>query len=219
MRRALCDRNHYRVVVRFGRSGRLRRQVPAGRPQRPLRRYAAVHPAAILIYKPAHATRAGIDELKALLVQAGHRSRREPGGPQPDGRGLGTRLAAGRRFAIRGRWTGCSIRRRWWGRHDRAPVRHRSRGSDGWDGGRHGHTTRRHRHGNDPSRRLDRVDTGGAMGGVGTGGGAVVTAGLGIPTRLPVRPRREVPGKTNAGSSWSCSVLFVPTSIPRWRRH
>src|SRR5579864_8744015 len=46
--------------LRVGRSARFRR-------------YAAVHPAAILIYKPAHATRAGIEELKALLVQAGHR--------------------------------------------------------------------------------------------------------------------------------------------------
>jgi hypothetical protein len=46
--------------LRVGRSARFRR-------------YAAVHPAAILIYKPAHATRAGIEELKALLVQSGHR--------------------------------------------------------------------------------------------------------------------------------------------------
>src|SRR5262249_32530796 len=46
--------------LRLGRSARFRR-------------YAAVHPAAILIVKPAHATRAGIDELKALLQQAGHR--------------------------------------------------------------------------------------------------------------------------------------------------
>ena len=46
--------------LRVGRSARFRR-------------YAAVHPAAILIYKPAHATRAGIDELKTLLTQAGHR--------------------------------------------------------------------------------------------------------------------------------------------------
>ena len=46
--------------LRVGRSARFRR-------------YAAVHPAAILIYKPAHSTRAGIEELKALLKQAGHR--------------------------------------------------------------------------------------------------------------------------------------------------
>jgi hypothetical protein len=46
--------------LRVGRSARFRR-------------YAAVHPAAILIYTPAHSTRAGIEELKALLVQAGHR--------------------------------------------------------------------------------------------------------------------------------------------------
>jgi hypothetical protein len=47
--------------LRVGRSARFRR-------------YAAVHPAAILIYTPAHATRAGIEELKALLMQAGHRA-------------------------------------------------------------------------------------------------------------------------------------------------
>jgi len=46
--------------LRIGRSARFRR-------------YAAVHPAAILIVKPAHSTRAGIDELKELLKQAGHR--------------------------------------------------------------------------------------------------------------------------------------------------
>jgi hypothetical protein len=46
--------------LRVGRSARFRR-------------YAAVHPAAILIVKPVHATRAGIEELKALLQQAGHR--------------------------------------------------------------------------------------------------------------------------------------------------
>jgi len=46
--------------LRVGRSARFRR-------------YAAVHPAAILIFKPSHATSAGIDELKALLKQAGHR--------------------------------------------------------------------------------------------------------------------------------------------------
>src|SRR5205823_7518860 len=46
--------------LRVGRSSRFRR-------------YAAVHPATILIYKPLHATTAGIDELKALLKQAGHK--------------------------------------------------------------------------------------------------------------------------------------------------
>jgi CheY-like chemotaxis protein len=46
--------------LRVGRSARFRR-------------YAAVHPAAILIYKPVHSTQAGIEELKSLLKQAGHR--------------------------------------------------------------------------------------------------------------------------------------------------
>jgi hypothetical protein len=46
--------------LRVGRSARFRR-------------YAAVHPATILIYPPEHSTRAGIEELKALLKQAGHR--------------------------------------------------------------------------------------------------------------------------------------------------
>ena len=46
--------------LRVGRSARFRR-------------YAAVHPAAILIYRPEHSTRAGIEELKTLLKQAGHR--------------------------------------------------------------------------------------------------------------------------------------------------
>jgi len=46
--------------LRVGRSARFRR-------------YAAVHPAAILIVKPVHATPAGIDALKALLSAAGHR--------------------------------------------------------------------------------------------------------------------------------------------------
>ena len=55
--------------LRVGRSARFRR-------------YAAVHPAAILIYGPVNSTRAGIDELKAMLKRAGHkpsrpRSRRE----------------------------------------------------------------------------------------------------------------------------------------------
>ena len=35
--------------------------------------YAAVHPAGILIYRPAASTRSGIDELKALLKRAGHK--------------------------------------------------------------------------------------------------------------------------------------------------
>jgi hypothetical protein len=45
--------------LRVGRSARFRR-------------YAAVHPSAILIYSPAKATRAGIDELKSTLKRAGH---------------------------------------------------------------------------------------------------------------------------------------------------
>jgi len=46
--------------LRVGRSARFRR-------------YAAVHPSAILIVRPLHSTAAGIEELKALLKQAGHR--------------------------------------------------------------------------------------------------------------------------------------------------
>jgi CheY-like chemotaxis protein len=46
--------------LRVGRSARFRR-------------YAAVHPAAILIVSPVHSTPAGIEELKALLKLAGHR--------------------------------------------------------------------------------------------------------------------------------------------------
>jgi hypothetical protein len=45
--------------LRVGRSARFRR-------------YAAVHPAAILIYTPRDATRQGVDELKNLLKRAGH---------------------------------------------------------------------------------------------------------------------------------------------------
>ena len=45
--------------LRVGRSARFRR-------------YAAAHPASILIYSPANSTRAGIDELKAILKRAGH---------------------------------------------------------------------------------------------------------------------------------------------------
>jgi DNA-binding NtrC family response regulator len=47
--------------LRVGRSARFRR-------------YAAVHPAAILIYSPVSSTRAGIDELRALLKRAGHKA-------------------------------------------------------------------------------------------------------------------------------------------------
>jgi hypothetical protein len=47
--------------LRLGRSARFRR-------------YAAVHPGAILIYSPVNSTRAGIDELKVLLKRAGHKA-------------------------------------------------------------------------------------------------------------------------------------------------
>jgi hypothetical protein len=47
--------------LRVGRSARFRR-------------YAAVHPAAILIYPPRDATRAGLDEFTSLLKRAGHRT-------------------------------------------------------------------------------------------------------------------------------------------------
>jgi len=46
--------------LRVGRSSRFRR-------------YAAVHPATILIYKPVNSTPAGIEALKAILKQAGHK--------------------------------------------------------------------------------------------------------------------------------------------------
>lgn len=46
--------------LRVGRSARFRR-------------YAAVHPAAILIYKPMNSTADGIQELTAVLKRAGHR--------------------------------------------------------------------------------------------------------------------------------------------------
>lgn len=46
--------------LRMGRSARFRR-------------YAAAHPAAILIYRPVNSTPAGIEELKAVLKRAGHR--------------------------------------------------------------------------------------------------------------------------------------------------
>jgi hypothetical protein len=46
--------------LRVGRSARFRR-------------YAAVHPATILIYPPQNSTHRGIEELNALLKQAGHR--------------------------------------------------------------------------------------------------------------------------------------------------
>jgi hypothetical protein len=47
--------------LRVGRSSRFRR-------------YAAVYPASVLIYKPAHATAAGIREFEALLKRAGHKT-------------------------------------------------------------------------------------------------------------------------------------------------
>jgi hypothetical protein len=43
-------------------------------------RYAATHPASILIYSPATATRKGISELENLLKRAGHRPRVVPHG-------------------------------------------------------------------------------------------------------------------------------------------
>jgi hypothetical protein len=46
--------------LRVGRSARFRR-------------YAAVHPATILIYPPLHSTHRGIEELNSLLKQAGHK--------------------------------------------------------------------------------------------------------------------------------------------------
>ncbi len=46
--------------LRVGRSSRFRR-------------YAAVHPATILIYKPVGSTPAGIEALKTILKQAGHK--------------------------------------------------------------------------------------------------------------------------------------------------
>jgi len=47
--------------LRVGRSARFRR-------------YAAVHPAAILIYSPANSTPAGIKEFEAILNRAGHKT-------------------------------------------------------------------------------------------------------------------------------------------------
>jgi hypothetical protein len=47
--------------LRVGRSARFRR-------------YAAVHPAAILIYSPADSTPAGIKEFEAILTRAGHKT-------------------------------------------------------------------------------------------------------------------------------------------------
>ena len=47
--------------LRIGRSARFRR-------------YAAVHPSAILIYSPTAATRSGIDKLKAILKGGGHKA-------------------------------------------------------------------------------------------------------------------------------------------------
>jgi len=46
--------------LRVGRSSRFRR-------------YAAVHPASILIYKPVNSTPSGIEEFKTLLKRAGHK--------------------------------------------------------------------------------------------------------------------------------------------------
>ena len=48
--------------LRVGRSARFRR-------------YAAVHPASILIYAPADSTPAGIKEFEAILKRAGHKTR------------------------------------------------------------------------------------------------------------------------------------------------
>ena len=53
--------------LRVGRSARFRR-------------YAAVHPAAILIYAPADSTPAGIKEFEAILKRAGHRPVALPNG-------------------------------------------------------------------------------------------------------------------------------------------
>jgi hypothetical protein len=53
--------------LRVGRSARFRR-------------YAAVHPAAILIYTPADSTPAGIKEFEAILKRAGHRPVTLPNG-------------------------------------------------------------------------------------------------------------------------------------------
>lgn len=47
--------------LRVGRSARFRR-------------YAAVHPAAILIYSPANSTPTGIQEFEAILKRAGHKT-------------------------------------------------------------------------------------------------------------------------------------------------
>jgi hypothetical protein len=53
--------------LRVGRSARFRR-------------YAAVHPAAILIYAPADSTPAGIKEFEAILKRAGHKPVALPNG-------------------------------------------------------------------------------------------------------------------------------------------
>jgi hypothetical protein len=53
--------------LRVGRSARFRR-------------YAAAHPAAILIYAPADSTPAGIKEFEAILKHAGHRTVALPNG-------------------------------------------------------------------------------------------------------------------------------------------
>jgi len=43
-------------------------------------RYAAVHPASILIYSPATASREGIKDLETLLTRAGHKAHAVPHG-------------------------------------------------------------------------------------------------------------------------------------------
>ena len=43
-------------------------------------RYAAVHPASILIYSPATASREGINELETMLKRAGHKAHAVPHG-------------------------------------------------------------------------------------------------------------------------------------------
>jgi hypothetical protein len=53
--------------LRVGRSARFRR-------------YAALHPAAILIYAPTDSTPAGIKEFEAILKRAGHRTLALPNG-------------------------------------------------------------------------------------------------------------------------------------------
>ena len=65
------------IATTLGRSIDLRacgdKFLRVGRSAR-FRRYAAVYPAAILIYPPVDSTRAGVDELKTLLKRAGHKA-------------------------------------------------------------------------------------------------------------------------------------------------